>query len=479
MIGRHFALPIAALAAFSAVSNATSEARKPNFIVILTDDQGYGDLGCFNPTVAGDTPNLDRMAAQGIKLNSFYAAPFCAPSRAQIMTGSYHSRVSHSFNPMPHANSGLHPDEITVAELLKTANYSTKIIGKWHLGDHKEFLPTRQGFDEFFGIPYSNDMWPYYCAAKGNHPRLLEQRERAKKMGYSKIKSYQFPDMPLMRNEKAIEINPDQTQLTKRYTAEALKFIERNKEKPFFLYLAHAMPHVPLYVSDQFKGKSKRGLYGDVTMEIDWSCGEIVNKLKELNLDKDTMIIYTSDNGPWLKYKADGGSNGPLREGKGSTWEGGMRVPTIAYWPSHIPPGQESDLMLSNIDILPTFAKLAGVGLPQDRTIDGHDIMPLLRGEVSVSPHQYIHYQKIGYEGIRNNRYKLVMKKAKKGKMSPVGLYDLKNDIGEKKNIIKSHPEIADELNKAAQKFYTELAKNKRPCGKVKKPEPPVISHLK
>lgn len=479
MIGKHFALPIAALTAFSAASNATSEAKKPNFIVILTDDQGYGDLGCFNPAAASDTPNLDRMAAQGIKLTSFYAAPFCAPSRAQIMTGSYHSRVSHSFNPMPHANSGLHPDEITVAEILKRADYSTKIIGKWHLGDHKEFFPTRQGFDEFFGIPYSNDMWPYYCAAKGSHPRLLEQRERAKKMCYSKIKSYQFPDMPLMRNEKAIEINPDQTQLTKRYTSEALKFIKKNKENPFFMYLAHAMPHVPLYVSNQFKGKSKRGLYGDVTMEIDWSCGQIVKKLKELNLDKNTLIIYTSDNGPWLKYKGDGGSNGPLREGKGTTWEGGTRVPTIAYWPSQIPAGLESDLMLSNIDILPTFAKLAGVGLPQDRKIDGRDIMPLLKGESKVSPHNHIHYIKAGYEGVRNNRYKLVLKKAKKGKMSPIALYDLKNDIGEKKNIIKSHPEIADELNKAAQKFCSDVAENKRPCGKVKKPIPPSISHLK
>ena len=454
-----------------------AEKQKPNFIVILTDDQGYGDIGCFGAKDI-DTPNLDLMAKKGIKLTSFYAAPVCAPSRAQIMTGSLSHRVSHSFNPIPHDSRGLHPDEITVAELLKKADYSTKIIGKWHLGDHEEFLPTKQGFDEFFGIPYSNDMWPYYYGHKGNHPRLVEQQERAKKVGYAPPKKeFKFPDMPLMRDDKAIEVNPDQTVLTKRYTTEALDFISRNKEKPFFLYLAHAMPHIPLFVSDDFKGKSKRGLYGDVVMEIDWSCGQIIKHLKKLGLDENTLVIFTSDNGPWLRYKADGGSNGPLREGKASTYEGGVRVPTIAYWPSQIPGGQETDLITGNIDILPTFAKLAGVPLPTDRVLDGRDMMPVLTGKKKKSQHEYYHFVTKNYLGIRNERYKLKIK-SKKGRMVGVELYDLKNDIGEKKNIIKSHPELVEEFQKEAQKFYKELRKNTRPVGSTTNPKPPKIDHL-
>lgn len=477
-------LGVLSATAICAVANAGD---KPNFIVILTDDQGYGDIGCFGANDIA-TPNIDAMARGGIKLTSFYAAPVCAPSRAQLMTGSYSERVSHSFNPIPHDTRGLHPNEITVAELLKKANYSTKLIGKWHLGDHEDFLPRKQGFDEFFGIPYSNDMWPYYYGHKGNHPRLKEQQERAKKIGYSAPKKeYNFPDMPLMRDDVAIEVNPDQTYITKRYTEDAKDFISRNKEKPFFLYLAHAMPHIPLFVSERFRGKSKRGLYGDVVMELDWSCGEIVEHLKTLGLDKNTLIIFTSDNGPWLRYNADGGSNGPLREGKASTYEGGVRVPTVAYWPGKIPAGQETDLITGNIDILPTFAKLAGVELPKDRVIDGRDIMPVLTGQSKVSPHRYYYSHSRNIPTIRNERYKLKMKLkkgAKKGsKVDPklfraVELYDLKNDVGESKNIIKNHPEIAQDLFKQAKKIAADLMKNARPLGVAANPKPPKIDHL-
>ena len=263
-------------------------AEKPNFIVIFTDDQGWGDLGCYgSPNI--ETPNLDRLASSGMRFTSFYAAPFCGPSRAQLMTGCYHARVGHSHNQGPGATTGLHPDEITIAELLKPAGYTTMHIGKWHLGDAPEFLPTRQGFDHFFGIPFSNDMWPYHpkMPPRENEDELMQaMRKRAEYTGFAGqgthyAKGGGFPKpLPLMRDEKKIEDNPDQTQLTRRFTEAALEFIDENQERPFFLYLAHPMPHVPLFASDKFAGKSKAGLYGDVITEIDWSCGRIVEKLR-------------------------------------------------------------------------------------------------------------------------------------------------------------------------------------------------------
>ena len=457
-------------------------APKPNVIVIFTDDQGYGDLGCYgSPNI--ETPNIDRMASEGIRFTSFYAAPFCGPSRAQLMTGCYHARVSHSHNEGPGAPTGLHPDEITVAEVLKGAGYTTMHIGKWHLGDAPQFLPTRQGFDRFFGLPFSNDMWPYHpkMPPRPNEGSLMKRmRERAEYTGYAGQGTYYsknggFPKpLPLMRQDETIEENPDQTQLTTRYTAAALEFIESNRERPFFLYLAHAMPHVPLFVSEKFEGKSPRGLYGDVMMEIDWSCGEILQKLKELDLDEQTIVVFTSDNGPWLGYGIDGGSAGPFREGKGSTWEGGVRVPAIFRWPGRIPPGRRSEAVAGNIDLLPTITAIAGGKLPDDRILDGRDLSSLLEDTTQSSPHEHYHYYAGGrpdratnYRGIRDNRWKLIVKSAADGKVTPVELYDLASDPSEKFDRLKQHSDIAERLLVEAQSFHTELIANKRPVGRI------------
>ncbi|MDX2430792.1 MAG: sulfatase [Bacteroides sp.] len=451
--------------------------RKPNIILILTDDQGYGDLGCYgSPTIL--TPNIDRMASEGIRLTSFYAATFCGPSRAQLMTGCYHARVNHSYNELPGAKTGLHPDEITIAELLQKEGYSTMHIGKWHLGDAPEFLPTMQGFDHFFGFPYSHDMWPYHCRtiAKGLDDKLLisQIRARAELMGYTVGGAWDFPPLPLIRDEEVIELNPDQTLMTTRYTEKALTFIEDNSQHPFFLYLAHTMPHTPLFVSEKYAGKSERGLYGDALMEIDWSCGQIFTKLKELGIDENTIVIFTSDNGPTLKYGTDGGSAGPLRGGKGSIYEGGLRVPAIIRWPGSIPSGVRSNVITGTMDLLPTIADLAGAGLPADRKIDGENILPLLSGETLESPHEFFHYfggskpdNPANYQAIRNMKWKLLVKRNPAGELEPSELYDLGSDPSEKCDRLKQYPEIANYLLNEAQLFLGELEENRRPIGKL------------
>jgi arylsulfatase A-like enzyme len=451
---------------------------KPNIILIFTDDQGYGDLGCYgSPNI--ETPNIDRMAAEGMRMTSFYAAAVCGPSRAQLMTGCYHSRVSHSFNELPGGETGLHPEEITIAEVLKSAGYNTMHIGKWHLGDAPEFLPTSQGFDTFFGFPYSHDMWPYHCktALEGLEDSVLMQQilERADRVGYTVGGAWKFPPLPLMENEEVIELNPDQEQMTRRYTEKAIEFIENNAKQPFFLYLAHTMPHTNLFVSEQFKGKSDRGLYGDAIMEVDWSCGEIVKKLKELGIDENTLIVFSSDNGPTPKYGYDGGSAGPLRGAKGSMYEGGMRVPGIFRWPENIPSGQRSNAMASTIDLLPTFAHLAGAEIPDDRIIDGADLMPLLQGKTENSPHEFIHYfagskpdSPSNYKAIRNNKWKLFVRRMPSGQLEATELYNLGTDPSEKYERLKQYPDIANKLLKEAQDFYNELEVNRRPVGKIK-----------
>jgi arylsulfatase A len=461
-----------------------SDPKPPNVIIIFTDDQGWGDLGCYgSPNI--ETPNIDRLAKGGIRFTSFYAAPFCGPSRAQLMTGCYHARVSHSHNEGPGAPTGLHPNEITIAEIVKSVGYATMHIGKWHLGDAPQFLPIKQGFEKFFGIPFSNDMWPYHpkMPPTENEDELMRQtRERAAYTGFSGQGSYYnlakgggFPKpLPLMRNDRVIEENPDQTRLTTRFTEEALKFIGDNRENPFLLYLAHPMPHVPLFVSDKFAGKSSRGRYGDVMMEIDWSCGEIVKKLQELGLRENTLIVYTSDNGPWLGYGIDGGSAGPFREGKGSTWEGGMRVPGIFNWPGRIPAGRRTEAMGGNIDLLPTVAHLAGAKLPSDRIIDGRNLWPLLAGDSQESPREYFHYFRgaragsgVHYSGVRDAKWKLIVKRAKEGKVTPAELYDLGADPSEKFNRLKQHPEIVDRLITEVRRFRAEFATTRRPLGWV------------
>ncbi len=466
------------------VGSVTAYAARPNVIVIFADDQGYGDLGCYgSPNI--ETPNIDRMAAEGIRFTSFYAAPFCGPSRAQLMTGCYHARVSHSFNPSPGSKNGLHPNEVTIAEVLKTVGYRTMHIGKWHLGDEGPLLPTNQGFDEYFGLPFSNDMWPYHPKMpprEGEDALMKQMRARADYTGFAGQGSYYdvangggFPNpLPLMRGTEVIEHNPDQTQLTQRYTEAARKFIRADREQPFFLYLAHAMPHVPLFVSERFRGKSSRGLYGDVMMEIDWSCGEILSELKALGIEKDTLVIYTSDNGPWLQYGIDGGSAGSLRAGKGSVWEGGVRVPGIFHWPGNIPGGRRTEAIAGTLDILPTVAHLAGAELPQDRVLDGVNLWSLLAGESSVGARQFFHYfagarpgRRANHRGVRDARWKLLTRLDSAGVSQAVELYDLGSDPSERTNRLKAHPEVAERLMKEVVRFLPELEAQRRPAGQI------------
>ncbi len=479
--------PLPVFFSLIALSTATlypATPAQPNVIVIFTDDQGYGDLGCYGaPDI--ETPNIDRMATEGVRFTSFYAATFCGPSRAQMMTGCYATRVGHARNPSPNSNFGLHPNEITVAEVLKGAGYATMMIGKWHLGDAPELLPTKQGFETYFGLPFSNDMWRYHpnMPPRENEDELMRKtRERAAYTGYAGQGRYYPPnggfpnDLPLMRNDTVVEKNPDLRQLTTRYTEAALQLIDAQRDRPFFLYLAHNMPHVPLFVSEKFAGKSKRGLYGDVVMELDWSVGQILARLKKLGLDERTLVVFTSDNGPWLGYGIDGGSAGPLRDGKGTTWEGGVRVPAIFRWPGRIPAGRRTDAVAGNIDILPTLARLAGTAAPKDRTIDGRDLWPVLSGESNRSPHEHFHYLggsaegAVNYHGIRDDRWKLIVTVGADGKVAGKELYDLGPDTGEKFDRLKQHPQIAQRLAVAAQAFYDELRANLRPAGKRARP---------
>ena len=423
--------------------------RRPNVIVIFADDLGYGDLGCYggkNPT-----PNLDRMARRGMRFTSFYAAqPVCSASRAALLTGRYSNRVGILGALGPKNKNGLAKHERTIADLLKALGYATAIIGKWHLGHLAEHLPTRHGFDEYYGLPYSNDMWPKHPTAK-------------------------FPDLPLIEGEKVIAHNPDQSKLTTEYTRRAVDFITRNKDRPFFLYLAHNMPHVPLFVSERHRGKSGRGLYGDVIMEIDWSVGQILETLHKLGLEEDTLVVFTSDNGPWLSYGNHAGSAGRLREGKATTWDGGVREPFIAFWPGHIPAGKTCAEPTMTIDLLPTIARVTGAKLPKHK-IDGKDIWPLLAGQPGAkSPHEALYfYWNRHLQAVRSGRWKLHFphtyptlaggKGGRDGKPAPykqaktgLALYDLENDMGEKTNVAASHPEVVKRLQALADRARADL----------------------
>jgi arylsulfatase A-like enzyme len=410
----------------SGVLSAAS--RPPNFIVIFTDDQGYQDVGCFgSPDIA--TPNLDRMAAEGVRFTDFYtAAPVCSPARAAILTGCYPPRVGVTKVLFPNSRVGLNPDEITIADLLRTRGYATACVGKWHLGHLPEFLPTRQGFDSYFGIPYSNDMKP----------------------------------TPLMRDTSVVEEPARQETLTRRYTEEAVRFIAANRKRPFFVYLAHTFPHVPLHAAAAFKGKSRRGRYGDTIEEIDWGVGELIRCLKKLGLDRDTLIVFTSDNGPWLGKGKNGGSALPLRGGKFSTWEGGMRMPTIMRWPGTMPAGKTCREVAATIDLLPTFAALARARLPTDRVIDGRNILPLIqKPERAKSPHQGFYYYKGGnLQAVRSGTWKL----RKEGRAP--ALYDLARDIGEEKDVSAQNPAVARQLQAMMSQFNKSLKARSRPIGK-------------
>ena len=399
----------------SASSPAARDALdRPNFVLVFIDDMGYGDIGAFGST-QNRTPHVDAMAEGGMKLTSFYAHPVCTPSRAALMTGSYPIRnglQTGFWHPvlMPADPQGIHPDEITVAEVLKDRGYATGIVGKWHLGDQPEFLPNNHGFDYHYGLPYSNDMSPFMPLNPRNHPPL-----------------------PLLRNGEVIRKVPeDQSFLTGAYTAESLAFIDRHHADPFFLYIPHSMVHVPLWAGEDFKGSSKNKVLGDCIEELDWSVGEIRDRLEQYGIAENTLVFFTSDNGPAR------GSAGPLRGRKGTTYEGGLRVPAVAYWPGTIPPGTSYGDIATTMDILPTLAALAGADTPRDR-IDGYDISAILRGDIGApSPYDAFYYYR-GYElrAVRSGEWKL---------HTDGTLYNLDSDIAESQDLADERPEVRDRL---------------------------------
>ena len=386
------------------VATACAEEQPANIVIIFADDLGYGDLSSYG-SPSTKTPHLDQMACEGMRFTDFYsAASICTPSRAALMTGCYAGRVGLLDVLFPGQPEGLHPEEITIADMLKKRGYATTCIGKWHLGDHPEMLPTKHGFDSYYGIPFSNDMYmsPELKLAQDVHLR--------EGLTLKDVRPEEFQDrVPLMRDDEVIEYPCDQTTLTRRYTQEAVKFIKRNHDKPFFLYLPHSMPHVPLFASTDFQGRSDRGLYGDVIEELDWSVGEILKTLKEMGLDERTLVVFTSDNGPWFLDNGRGGSAGPLRGYKFQSYEGGMRVPCIMRWPGQIPAETRCSEVVGTIDLLPTIATIAQAEMPTDRVIDGKSIWNLMSGQPGArSPHDAFFYcGQTGPEAIRCGKWKL------------------------------------------------------------------------
>ena len=452
---------------------SAAETRPPNVVIILADDLGYADVGCFGNTRI-KTPNIDRMVAEGMKLTSFYVSQaVCSASRASLMTGCYANRVGMQGALNHTSKEGIHPDELLMPEMCRAAGYATGAFGKWHLGTYPMFNPLQNGFDEFLGIPYSNDNSKY-------HPSLAKE----------------MPPLPFYDGLKIIETDPDQSQFTRRFTERATSFIERNKSRPFFLYLPHVMPHVPIFASDAFRGKSDAGLYGDVVEELDWSVGKILDAIQRCGLERDTLVIFFSDNGPFLSYGNHAGSAKPLREGKLTTFEGGVRVPFIARWPGRVPAGKVCDEPVMEIDLLPTIAGLAG-GKLSERKIDGLDILPLLEGRAGVkSPHEaLVFYGGDELQAVRSGEWKLHFphpyitvdgepgrdgKPAKFGQMKPksimqsgiagiasrhgyrvenvdLSLFNLKDDPGELHNIAAEHPEIVKRLRALAETTRKEL----------------------
>ena len=417
-----------------AFGDAAGGERPPNFIIIFVDDQGYQDLGCFG-SPAIKTPNIDRMAAEGIKFTDFYvAAPLCSPSRAALLTGCYPRRVGlGNWVLRPDSRKGIHPDEITLPELLETRGYTCACIGKWHLGFLPPFRPTRQGFDYYYGLLHNLDLEADYLADEGG--------------------------VPILRNDEVVERPADPATLTERYTDEALRFITENKARPFFLYLAHTMAHLPLGVSERFEGRSAAGLYGDVIECLDWSTGRILETLEQLELQRHTIVVYTSDNGPGSK----GASALPLRGRKLTTYEGGMRVPCVAWGPGRIAAGRVSSEIVTSMDLYPTFARLAGAYLPADRVLDGRDIGPILSGQPDAkSPHEAFFYHGNFGElaAVRSGRWKL--------HLNPVPvLYDLEADVSERSDVTRQHPDVVRQLRNLVIEFQEEIRRQARPAGEL------------
>ena len=450
------ALAVAACGSLTAgvLTRATlaAEPAGPNVVIVYADDLGYGDLGCYGAK-GYRTPNLDRLAAEGVRFTDFYVAQaVCSASRTALLTGCYPNRVGILGALGPKSDHGINDSETTLGKVFKSRGYATAAFGKWHLGHHPQFLPTRHGFDEYFGLPYSNDMWPKHPEAKNA-----------------------FPDLPLIEGEQTIALNPDQTQLTTQYAEHAVDFIERHKDGPFFVYLAHSMPHVPLHVSQKFRGKTERGLFGDVLEEVDWSVGQILDVLARLKLDDNTLVIFASDNGPWLSYGDHAGSAGPLREGKGTSFDGGVREPCLMRWPGQIPPGTVCREPAMTIDLLPTLAKLINAKLPDDRIIDGLNIWPMISGQPGAkSPHEaFYFYWDRELQAVRSGRWKLHFPHAYRSlegeggrggtpakyvqRRIELSLFDLGTDPGETKNVAADHPGVVARLQQLAQAAREDL----------------------
>ncbi len=444
IVRNHLGLLMLAGIAWSPTPALATKPRLPNVVIIFCDDLGYGDLGCFgHPTIR--TPQLDRMAAEGMKLTQFYSASsVCTPSRAALLTGRLPPRSGMCSNKrrvlFPDSQGGLPAKEITIAEALKTKGYATACVGKWHLGHLAKYLPTQHGFDHYFGIPYSNDMDRVATSPRGREAFWNPESE--------------YWNVPLLRDSAVVERPADQTTITRRYTEEAVKFIKANRQQPFFLYLPHSMPHVPLFRSDEFVDTSPRGHYGDVIEEIDWSVGRILATLRELQLDKNTLVWFTSDNGPWLIFDDHGGSAGLLRAGKGSTWEGGMREPTLAWWPGTISPGSVRHDVASTMDLFATIHALAGMGLPTDRVLDSYDLSPILRGEGKSGRDKLFYYRGYRLMAMRHGPWKAHFYtqdgygpgSREPKQHDPPLLFHLERDPSERWNVAEGHPEVLAEI---------------------------------
>ncbi len=466
----------------------------PNVVVIFIDDMAYADIAPFGGA-AHWTPNLTRMAEQGRRFTDFLvSSAVCSASRAALLTGCYHQRLGIDGALGPADTRGIHDDEVTLAEICRQAGYATACFGKWHLGHHPQFLPTRHGFDLYEGIPYSNDMWPL-------HPQAVARRTRNPDLPSP------WPPLPWLRSSAPGEVEvliadmqpDDQRWMTRRFTERAVEFIRQHKDERFFVYVPHPMVHVPLYVSPEFEGRSGQGLFGDVVMEVDWSVGQILQTLEELSLEEETLVIFTSDNGPWLSYGDHAGSAGPLREGKGTMFEGGYRVPCLMQWKGQIPAGTTCEQLCSTIDILPTVAGLLGVPLPE-HPIDGRDILPLMLAESGAeTPHDYFYcyYVPQALHAVRTQRWKLHLPhpyRTLSGRSGGTGgqpvaydqaeielsLFDLSVDIGETTNVAAERPEVVAELLSAAERMRRELGDSLtghvgtevRPAGRLSSPQP-------
>jgi arylsulfatase len=427
-------------------------AKRPNIVLIYCDDLGYGDLGCFGAK-GWKTPHIDQLAAEGVKFTDFHVAQaVCSASRAALLTGCYPNRLGITGALGPKNTVGIHEDEVTIAEVCRKAGYATAAYGKWHLGHHRKFLPVHHGFDDYFGYPYSNDMWP------SGPVRFVEQ----------------YPPLPLIEDDEVIVTVEDQTYMTKWLTQRSVRFIDEHKERPFFLYLAHPQPHVPLYVSPDRQGSSEQGTYGDVIQEIDWSTGEIMKALERHGLRDNTWVIFTSDNGPWMTYGNHGGGVGPLKGSKGTSWEGGVRVPCVMRWPDKLEAGQTNDTLLMTIDLLPTIATIVGTPLPE-HPIDGKDAWSVISGAQNepVQEAYFFYYRKNDLEAMRMGKWKLVFphkwrdERSEPGKDGMPGkylwpatgleLYDLETDIGETRNVLLEHPGVLAKMQSLAKAMRTRL----------------------